>query len=76
MSSRCGIIGSSRRPELHRRAAALRPPVSRLDAVREVDDARGAAAACSAFAAAAAWPKSGSDSIQGSASATPTPRRK
>ena len=40
MSSRCGIIGSAAWPELHRRAAALGPPVNRLDAVREEDDAQ------------------------------------
>ena len=39
MSSRCGSIGARPGPELHRRAAALGPPVRRLDAVREEHDA-------------------------------------
>ena len=69
--------------ELHRRAGALGPPVRRLDAVREEDDAeaqrrtrRGLAAAPAAAGAAPSCASSGIDSSHGSARATPTPRRK
>ena len=40
MSSRCGIIGSRPGPSSIVGAAALRPPVNRLDAVREEHDAQ------------------------------------
>ena len=40
MSSRCGSIGCRPGPSSIVSAAALRPPVRRLDAVREVDDAQ------------------------------------
>ena len=75
MSSRCGSIGS--RPGPSSMAAPLPLAHQWIGSTPfEKKTMPSRSGGVFAFTAAAACPKSGNDSIQGSASATPMPRRK
>ena len=75
MSSRCGIIGSSAGAELHARALPLAHQWTGSTPFEKktIPSRRGGVFPLTQPGPA---PRSGSDSIQGSASATPMPRRK
>ena len=75
MSSRCGIIGVSPGPISMLAPAPLAHQwIGSTPFEKKTIPSR--SGGVFAFAAATVWPSSGSDSSQGSASATPTPRRK
>ena len=76
MSSRCGIIGVQRRTDFHARAAPFAHQCAGSTPFEKNTMPSRSGGVLAAAAGAAVCAKIGSDSIHGSARATPTPRRK